>query len=165
MKGMLPTGQRWDGSEAQMHRIWCVWYQVTMIAINRGLGVAVEPAPDGVVEITTIGAPQWEEIRVAVHPDGALTHFSEQCAPDIDGPWVSPRADDREALLGAAERPGSFGLRYDEADIILHILADWRREEVKAIADRIRRVAVGDHVDVLTDEQRAIRWTRGEAAT
>lgn len=108
-----PTGESWTAATKGHRALWAIWRALLPVAASRGEGVRIRPfphdvddAPPGTLLVETIYAPLWEQVRVAVDPDGTVTWCSEQSAPDVPyeghlsdpAPWEpGARASLREA--------------------------------------------------------------------
>ena len=87
----LPDGQSASLPEPQARAVWQHWRGLTPVALARGEGVRIE-VTDGTVEISTVYAPQWEGVRIAIERDGTAVWCGEQSAPDYSpatglAPW------------------------------------------------------------------------------
>lgn len=96
----LPTGQGWLATPLAHRAVWAAWRAVTNLAISRGEGVQIDLDADGAT-ISTVYAPQWEQVMICVAPEGKIGWAGEQSAPDVEldfaaehppCPWeVAPR--------------------------------------------------------------------------
>ena len=77
----LPTGTSAELPAVQANMVWKVWSELAPIAAGRGEGVKMMKGEDGIILISTVYAPMWEQVLVAIFPSGEVSNHGEPSSP------------------------------------------------------------------------------------